>query len=68
MALDREPTLTQGNIQRTPFYLLQEGEILKRYTCESKTPSWEVGIVFDLSAFFQSLKKIFDTGDCIMQT
>ena len=36
MALDREPTLTQGNIQGTPFHLLQKGEILKRYTCESK--------------------------------
>ena len=37
MALDREPTLTQGNIQGAPFHLLQKGEILKRYTCESKT-------------------------------
>ena len=37
MALDREPTLTQGNIQGTPFHLLQKGEILKTYTCESKT-------------------------------
>ena len=36
MALDREPTLTQGNIQGTPFHLLQKGEIFKRYTCESK--------------------------------
>ena len=37
MALDREPTLTQGNIQGTPFHLIQKGEILQRYTCESKT-------------------------------
>ena len=61
MALDREPTLTQGNIQWTPFHLLQKGEILKRYTCESKalrvmiTPSRDVRIVFGLSIFFQSL-------------
>ncbi|XP_068670189.1 uncharacterized protein [Montipora foliosa] len=27
--LDREPTLTQGNIQGAPFHLLQKGEILK---------------------------------------
>ena len=37
MALDREPTLTQENIQGTPFHLLQKGEILKRYSCQSKT-------------------------------
>ena len=30
MALDREPTLTQENIQGTPFHLLQKGEILKK--------------------------------------
>ena len=42
MALDREPTLTQGNIQGTPFHLLQKGEILKRYTCESKTRRFKV--------------------------
>ena len=27
MALDRKPTLTQENIQGTPFHLLQKGEI-----------------------------------------
>ena len=37
MALDREPTLTKGNIQEIPLYFLQKGEILKRHTCESKT-------------------------------
>ena len=64
MALDRESTLTQGNIQGAPFHLLQKGEILKRYTCESKTlrvkvqgttPSREVEIVFGLSTSFSSL-------------
>ena len=67
ISLDREPTLTRGNIQGTPFHLLQKGEILKRYTCENKTlrvkvqhhhEKWEFlvskGIVFGLSTFLQS--------------
>ena len=37
MALDREPTQTQGNLEGTPLHLLQKREILKRHTRESKT-------------------------------
>ena len=63
MALDREPTLTKGNIEGTPLYLLQKGEILKKtylWKQNSKgqgtTTSREVGIVFGLSTPYLSLK------------
>jgi len=59
MALDREPTLTQGNMQGTPFHLLQKGETLKdilvraklqgsRYNTITRTRNcvWSVNILF----------------------
>ena len=68
MALDREPTLTQWNIQRTPFHLLQKGEIFKRYTCESKTlrvkvqhhhEKWELCLVCQHSFNLSVIPEIF---------
>ena len=73
MALDREPTLTQGNIQGTPFHLLQKGEILKRYTCESKTlrvkvqhhhKKWELCLVCQHSFNLAMLYALVTAQDC----
>ena len=60
--IENQPLLREI-YKEPPFISYRKGKSLKKYLWEQNskgqgtTPSWEIGIVFGLSTFFQSLEK-----------